>query len=67
MAIKPKQPCDRGCEKRTSECKLTCEKWADYELEYKKYDDAKYKEVQEVEMLQDATRASYKRWHIKNR
>lgn len=31
-----KMPCVKECPNRTAECKLTCEKWKEYEAEYLK-------------------------------
>lgn len=34
---KPKQPCAKDCENRSAECHAHCEKWLQYEKEYKIY------------------------------
>ena len=37
---KPIQPCPRECEGRNAECHAHCEKWLEYEKEYKAYFEA---------------------------
>ena len=37
---RPKQPCSKACEGRNAECHAHCEKWLEYEKEYKAYFEA---------------------------
>lgn len=64
---RPENPCGRACPDRTSTCKLNCEKWAEYEVAYKEYEDKKYKEVEKANMLLEARNGSFKRWHVNHR
>ena len=51
MRVRPPQPCDKHCPNRTGECKLTCEKWARYEAEYKTYDREHREELEKEQQL----------------
>lgn len=41
-----KPPCGKVCPDRTIECKITCEKWAEYETWKFKQDEEKKKKVE---------------------
>lgn len=53
---KPKSPCDKNCELRSAECKLTCCKWKMYERE-----QAEYRRVREHEIAMASEIVDYEK------